>query len=107
MREQLKAILLRHEGRNNPIKARELSELLHEPERTIRLAIRSLVDEGLPVCSTTSSPPGYFIPMDMNEARQSTEPMRAVCIDTFVRRRRILRNVDLYLKNGKQMKLEV
>ena len=57
LKQQLKGILERHEGRARAITSRELSQLTGEPDRKVRLVIRELISEGSRgICSVNPGP---------------------------------------------------
>ena len=102
MKKQLKGILLRHEGRSQAIKARELAEIVQSDERKVRLIIRVLITEGLPIISSTEQPGGYFIPTSLEETKHCTASLRSRAIEIFLRRKQLIRNTALYLKPASQ-----
>ncbi len=102
MKEELNAILLRHEGRARAIKARELAELFKCDERRVRLVIRDLIADGLPVASSTEAPAGYFIVATRQEAEQYAGSIRSRLIEDAVRRRDFRRAADQYLTPAEQ-----
>ena len=103
---RLRSILLMHEGKARAITGRELATMVgHRDDRQVRLVIRELISEGLPVISRTESPGGYFIPTSLEEAKQCTESLRSRSIQIFLRRREIIKNTALYLKPASQGKL--
>jgi hypothetical protein len=104
-KQQLKSILERHEGREMAISSRELSRLMGEEDRAIRLTIEDLIEEGLPVVSTTESPAGYFIPLSLDEAKEYTRSLRSRAVRIFLRSRKVKQNASLYLKPASQGRL--
>ncbi len=57
MKERLLNILQQHQGRDNPITGKELARLLNQnDDRKIRLLIRELIAEGVPIASATEAP---------------------------------------------------
>ena len=103
--DYLRVILSRHEGRSQAITSRELSHMLGEDDRAIRLAIEDLIDDGLPIVSATEPPAGYFVPLTLDEAREYTQSLRSRAVQIFLRRRKVIRNAALYLKPAMQGKL--
>jgi len=56
-------------GRNNAIKGSELARIMGErDDRRIRVAIRELIKEGVPIASSVSEPMGYFVISNEHEA---------------------------------------
>ena len=104
-KRELKLILERHEGRDRAITSRELSQLVGIPDREIRLTIEELINDGLPVVSATEYPAGYFLPMTIEEAREYTQSLRSRSIQIFLRRRKVIKNTEEYLRPAVQGKL--
>ncbi len=97
MKDQLKAIILRHTGRETAISADTLAARFgYTDDRPIRKAIESLIDDGFPVCSVTDQPPGYFFPASVEEARRHSKSLQKRAVRIFLRRRFIIRNTALY-----------
>ncbi len=105
IKSQLKYILSKHEGCANPIPARELSSILHKDERLVRLFIRELIAEGLPVASSTESPAGYFLVTNLYEAHKYSESIKGRLIEDALRRRDFIRSASLYLRQATQGRL--
>ena len=106
LKSHLKSILERHEGKARAITGRELAAIVgHRDDRSVRLAIRELISDGLPIISVTEHPGGYFIPTSLEEAKHCTVSLRSRAIEIFLRRRQLIRNTALYLKPASQGKL--
>ena len=106
LKTELRKILERHEGRDHAITGMELARILNQrDDRRIRILIRELIIEGLPVASTTSQPAGYFIPESYEEAREYAESIRRRLIEAAIRRRDFRRAADCHLRLAKQGKL--
>ncbi len=105
MKQQLKSILLRHEGRVQAIKAQELAEIVQCDERKVRLIIRELIAEGLPVASGTEPPAGYFVVNTWQEASQYAQSIKGRLIEEAIRRRDFRRSAALYLKPAEQARM--
>jgi hydrogenase maturation factor len=60
---KLKSIVLNtiKHGQRNAIRKTDLARLCGTHERSLRLAIRELIDEGYPICGSPHPPHGYFI----------------------------------------------
>lgn len=102
----LKSILLRHEGRANPITGREIAKILgYKDDRRIRLIIRELIAEGLPVASSTENPPGYFIVSNRQEAETYAASIKSRLIEDAIRRRDFRRAADMYLTPATQRRM--
>lgn len=65
-----KAVLERlKRGRRNALRGKELARELRQPDdRKIRLVIRELISEGVPVASAVSEPMGFYIVANEHEA---------------------------------------
>ena len=62
--------LLRY-GKQNARTGSELATVLgFKDDRLVRLAIKDLIDEGLPVASSVKPPHGYFIASSYQEAQE-------------------------------------
>lgn len=100
---RLKGVLLRHEGKNRAITGRELATIVgHRDDRQVRLAIRELITDGLPVASSTESPAGYFIVATRQEAENYAASIRSRLIEDALRRRDFRRAADMHLTPAKQ-----
>jgi len=103
-KQQLRNILLRHEGRGQAIKANELAFLVQCEERKVRLIIRELIME-LPIASSTEPPAGYFLANTHQEVRQYAESIKGRLIEDAIRRRDFIRSAGFYLTPAKQGRL--
>ena len=101
----LKYLLEKHIGQANAITAKNLSEILDGDERHVRVFIRELIAEGLPVASTTKLPYGYFIVESLEEAKQYAASIRRRLIEDAYRRRDFNRSVALHSEQVKQGRL--
>ena len=103
LKTEVRHILVRHEGHDRPITGKELADILkHNNDRKIRLAIRQLISEGLPVASSVHEPMGYFIVTTWEEARLYAESIRNRLIEDALRRRDFRRSAAMYLKPAQQ-----
>ena len=102
MKAQLLNILRQHQGRQNAIKACDLAALLNENERAVRLAIRELIAEGVPVASSTESPAGYFIITTYAEIQEYSESIKGRLIEDAIRRRNFRRAAFKHLEEAHQ-----
>ena len=76
-----------------------------QPERKVRLIIRELIAENLPVASTTEPPPGYFIITDRKQAAEYAESIKSRLIEDALRRRDFQRAADQWLMPAEQGRL--
>ncbi len=79
-------------GRENAMTGATLAARFgHRSDRAVRLAIRRLIDEGLPVASETTAPAGFFIANTQEEVDTYAKALRARLIEDAKRRRDFLR----------------
>ena len=102
LKAQLESILLRHEGQASAIKSKELCFLLGLPDRQVRLLIRELRKDGLPVLSSGE---GYFMPSNWDELRECLASMRGRLIADALTRRDIKIYGERYLTPAEQGRL--
>jgi len=106
LKAQVKDILQRHEGRSRAITGKELARMLgYRDDRKIRQIIEELLDDGLPIISTTEAPGGYFIPTSLGEAQRYTQSLQSRATLIFLRRKKVITNTALYLKPATQVRL--
>jgi len=106
IKAELKRILIRHEGRSQAITGKELAGMFgYKDDRAIRLVIRELITEGLPVASSTEAPAGYFIVGTRQEAEEYAQSIRRRLIEDAIRRRDFRRAADLYLTPATQARM--
>jgi len=74
-------------------------------DRKIRLIIRELITEGVPIASATDAPAGYFLVSTYEEARQYAEGEKRRLIEIALRRRDFRRAADCHLKPVEQGRL--
>jgi len=103
MKEELKNILLRHDGEGRAITGRELADIFgHKDDRRVRLAIRDLIADRVPVASSSK---GYFIVTTRQEAEQYAQSIRSRLIEDAIRRRDFRRAADQWLTPAVQGEL--
>lgn len=103
LKSQVKGILEQHVGRDQAIPGRELARLLGQrDDRKIRLIIRELIAEGLPIVSATDQPAGYFLPLNWQEVRACIEANRSRLIEDAKRIRDLKHAAELYLAPAQQ-----
>jgi len=79
-------------GRENAMTGATLAARFgHRSDRAVRLAIRQLIDEGLPVASETTAPAGFFIANTQEEVDTYARALRARLVEDAKRRRDFLR----------------
>lgn len=102
-KERIRRLINR--GRSKAITSRQLSDITGLPDRKIRLIIRELIADGLPVLSATETPAGYYLPETRQEIRQYAQALRSRLIEDARRRRDILIYGDRYLQPARQERL--
>jgi len=103
LKHQLRGILLGHMGRARAIKAEGLaSRLGYFDDRLVRKVIKELIDEGLPVCSITEPPAGFFLASTREEAERYTKSLRKRAVLIFLRRKKVIRNAGLFVPAGQR-----
>ena len=106
LKTELRNILGRHEGRDRAITGKELAQMLSQhDDREIRLIIRDLIMEGLPVASTTKEPAGYFIITSWQEKQEYAESLKERLIQNALRRKDFRRAADYFLNSIEQRRL--
>ena len=103
LKVELKRILLRHEGEDKAIIGRELAKMFGlKDDRRVRLAIRDLIKDGLPIAANTESLAGYFVVNTRQEADRYAQSIRNRLIKDAIRRRDFRRAADQYLTPAEQ-----
>ena len=106
LKVRVKNVLLRHEGEARAITGRELASIFKQrDDRRVRLAIRELRADGLPVAANTESPAGYFVIASRKEAERYALSIRNRLIKDAIRRRDFRRTADQYLTPAEQGRL--
>lgn len=77
-------------GHSNAIPGRILaSRLLYKNDREVRLAIRSLIEQGHPILSSVKPPMGYFIAETQEEIKEYQEVLQSRILEDARRKRDI------------------
>lgn len=105
LERELRDILRHHEGTDYAITSRELAALTGKPERTVRLVIRELIRDGLPVASRTEPPAGYYIVTSRRQAQEYADSLKSRLIEDARRRRDFRTAADGWLTPAVQEKL--
>lgn len=90
LKQSILEVLERHVGRNNPIKASRLAEMLDCPKTNtwvIREAIGDLIKQGSPILATTQPPEGYFLANTYQEVSDYCDSLKDRGIKIIIRRR--------------------
>ena len=105
-KNNLEGILLRHEGEAQAITGRKLAAMFNlKDDRRVRLVIRDLITEGLPIAAHTEVPAGYFIVVTRREAERYAGSIRSRLIQDAIRRRDFRRAADMWLTPAEQGRL--
>ena len=102
---KLLEILKHHQGRDRAITAKKLATKLNHDERFVRLKIRDLIAQGIPIASNTQIPHGYYIVETILEANQYMQSLRNRLIEDALRRRDFKRARDKAFYSGEQARL--
>lgn len=106
LKGELRLILLQHQGRGQAVTGKKLARMLgYRSDRQIRLVIRELIRDGLPVASITKPPAGYFLASSRAEANEYADSIKGRLIEDAYRRRDFRRAANLYLKSTGQWRL--
>jgi hypothetical protein len=104
-KQQVSQILSHHEGRAQAITARELARVVGDNERSVRLAIRDLIAEGLPIASATMEPQGFFLVLTKQEADEYMGNLRSRLKEIAIRRWDFRRAAVLSISGSVQRRL--
>ena len=100
IKHEIHAILLQHHGRQNAITGMAIAHKLGFKEnREVRRAIRGLINDGVPIASTTESPAGYYIIINREEVDIYMKRLRDLLIEDARRRRDFRVCAMRYLEN--------
>ena len=102
LKDRVKTILEHSVGEKYALTQHTIAHYLKEDPRAIRLAIRELITEGMPIASGNY---GYFIVSSHEEARIYQERVKSMLIEDAKRIRDFKRAAGKYLAPAKQGKL--
>lgn len=103
LKAKVEIILERHIGPQNHIKAGELAARLgFNDDREIRLAIRELISDGVPIVSDSY---GYYIADAYSQVEEYTRSLKNRVINDALRIRDVKKSFGLYWNGEKQGKL--
>lgn len=106
LKAQLKRILRKHNGEAQAITGRELATIFNlRDDRRVRLTIRDLITDGLPIAANTDVPAGYFIVATRREVERYASSIKSRLIKDALRRRDFRRAADQYLTPAEQIKM--
>lgn len=104
LKQEVLRVLERHVGRENPIKANELSRMFGYSKTNtwvIRDAIHELVIDDknpCPICAAQSRPEGYFIAETYQEVNDYAQTLKDRGIADIIRRRDVRRAAQRYFE---------
>lgn len=106
---ELKQTILSHlkHGQENAIRKVDLARLCGANERSIRLTIRELIDEGHPICGSPHPPHGYFIAATADEINAELALLRNGYGMELLRRYKALKIAGHSLLNPGQLPLGI
>lgn len=93
-----------HRGENRAITAKELTRYTGKDDRAIRIEIRGLIAQGIPVASNLRPPYGYYIASTIQEAKDYMQQLRNRLIED-ARRHRDFRLAARSILHSEQLKL--
>lgn len=96
LKRELRHILERHVGRNHPIDKARLARTVGQNERQVRLVILDLIEDGMPIVSTSDQPAGYFLATNHKEAEEYTLSLQTRIEHLSHRRKTVLINIGEY-----------
>lgn len=105
VKRELRGILERHRGRDFPIDKKRLARMVGHNERQVRLIILDLIEDGLPIVSTSEPPAGYFLATSHKEAEEYTLSLQTRIEHLSHRRKKVLDNVGIYWGPARQGRL--
>lgn len=95
LKDEVKSQLLT--GKANAIKGKYLAQRLGMKDtRSIRLAIRELIADGVPVIGSMHPPYGYYIAENIQECLVYMGQLRSYLIESALRRRDIKKAAERY-----------
>ena len=94
-----------HRGQSKAIPGSLLAKRLgYKNDRAIRIAIRELIADGVPVASSVIPPVGFFIAETREEVKQYTANIKSRLVEDAYRRRDFLRAASKIIQ-PEQMRL--
>ena len=106
LKKRILTVLEHHDGKQMAIKGMELAYVLElRDDRIVQQAIRELIHDGFPICSTCKPPFGYFMPQTIEETYEYEHQVTSRAIEDFKRRRDFRKACKEYFTPGRQWKL--
>lgn len=94
-----------HKGKDRAITAKELVRYTGKEDRAIRIEIRGLIAQGIPVASSLKPPYGYYIANTIQEAKDYMQQLRNRLIEDALRRRDFKRAIAKSFDGAGQIKM--
>ncbi|MCJ7829182.1 MAG: hypothetical protein MUP81_05520 [Dehalococcoidia bacterium] len=94
-----------HRGKDRAITAKELVRYTGKDDRAIRIEIRGLIAQGIPVASNLTRPYGYYIANTIQEAKEYMQQLRNRLIQDAIRRRDFKRAAAKSFDGAGQIKM--
>ena len=105
IKRELRTILGRHIGRDSAITGESLARMVGQRNRQVRQVLEDLIEEGLPIVSTSEPPAGYFLATSHKEAEEHTESLHSRAMSLLHRQKKTVNNVVLYWGDNRQGRL--
>jgi len=105
VKRELRNILERHIGRDSAITGESLARMAGQRNRQMRAMLEDLIEDGLPIVSTSEPPAGYFLATSHKEAEEHTESLNTRALALFHRRKKAVDNVEDYWEENRQGRL--
>jgi predicted DNA-binding transcriptional regulator YafY len=102
---ELRHILERHQGRNTAVTGEFLARIVGQRNRQVRQILEELIEDGLPIVSTSEPPAGYFLAISHKEAEEHLTSLQTRIEALSHRKRKVLDNVELYWGENRQGRL--
>jgi hypothetical protein len=98
MAKSLLTILEQHRGKRNAVKGADLArELRQRDDRLVRILIRELIAEGVPVSSSVGEPQGFYLVATPAEAQEYIAVLEARIREDEARLRDFRKAVEVSL----------
>jgi hypothetical protein len=105
LKQELRSILERHQGRDSAITGESLARMVGQRNRQVRAMLEELIENGLPIVSTSEPPAGYFLATSHKEAEEHLLSLQTRIEHLSHRKRKVLDNVGAYWSDNRQGRL--
>jgi len=102
IKRELRTILGRHTGRDSAITGESLARMVGQRNRQVRQILEDLIEEGLPIVSTSEPPAGYFIATSHKEAEIHTESLHSRAMSLLHREKKAVDNMEDFWEENRQ-----